>query len=136
MRLKMKPLFSVSPFSVPPANGQGPQKKAIPGQFIAKATTNYPRHCRAEDAAQWMRGKVEVAPTLKLAAATFGVQPAEVKAARERLEQSERKRFGNGGTAILSDSVIEHIVREIGADRIWRAVDKLTSPELSLVAAE
>jgi hypothetical protein len=135
MRLKMKPLFSVPPFSVPPANGQGPQKKAIPGQFIAKATTSYPRHCRAEDAAQWMRGKVEVAPTLKLAAATFGVQPAEVKAARERLEQSERKRFGNGGTAI-SDSVIENIVREVGIDRVWRVVDKLTSPELSLVAAE
>jgi hypothetical protein len=132
----MKSLFGVPPFSVPLANGQGPQKKAIPGQFIAKATTSYPRHCRAEDAAQWMRGKVEVAPTLKLAAATFRVRPAEVKAARERLEQSERKRFGNGGAAILSDSVIENIVREVGVDRVWHVVDKLTSPELPQVAAE
>jgi hypothetical protein len=43
----MKPLFSV-----PPVNGQGPQKKSIPGQFIARATTSYPHNCRAEDAAQ------------------------------------------------------------------------------------
>jgi hypothetical protein len=122
--------------SVPPANGQGPQKKAIPGQFIAKATTSYPRHCRAEDAAQWMRGKVEVAPTLRLAATTFGVRPAEVKAARERLEQSERKRVGNGNNAILSDSAVENTIREIGILRVWYAVKKLTSPKLSLVAAE
>jgi hypothetical protein len=53
------------------------------------------------------------------------------------LEQPERtKRLGNGGTAILSDSVIENIVREVGVDRVWRAVDRLTSPELPLVAAE
>ena len=56
---------------------------------------------------------------------------------RQQLEQSERaKRFGNGGTAILSDAVIENIVREVGVDRVWRVVDKLTSPELPLVAAE
>jgi len=28
-------------FTVPPSNGQGGQKKAIPGQFIARATTSY-----------------------------------------------------------------------------------------------
>jgi hypothetical protein len=122
----------MSLFSAPPSNGQGSQKKAIPGQFIAKATTGYPRNCRAEDAAQWLRGKVEVAPTLKLAAATFGVQPAEVTAARKRLEQRERAKH----VAALSDNAIEHIVREVGVDRVWRAVDKLTSPELPLVAAE
>jgi len=123
----------MSLFSVSPSNGQGSsQKKAIPGQFIAKATTSYPRNCRAEDAAQWLRGKVEVTPTLKLAAETFGVQPAEVTAARKRLEQRERaKHF-----AVLSDNAIEHIVREVGVDRVWRVVDKLTSPELPLVAAE
>jgi hypothetical protein len=32
--------------------------------------------------------------------------------------------------------VIENIVREVGVDRVWRVVDKLTSPELPLVAAE
>jgi hypothetical protein len=127
----MKPLFIV-----PPANGQAPQKKAVPGQFIARATSSYPRNRRAEDAAQWLRGKIEVAPTLKLAAETFGVQPAEVKAARKRLEQSERAKHFNGGSTILSDSVIENIVREVGVDRVWRAVDRLTQPEMSLVAAE
>jgi len=119
-------------FSVPPSNGQGSQKKAIRGQFIARATISYPRNCRAEDAAQWLRGKVEVVPTLKLAAETFGVQPAEVTAARQRLEQRERaKHF-----AVLSDNAIERIVCEVGVDRVFRAVDKLTSPELPLVAAE
>src|SRR5262249_28537787 len=119
-------------FNAPASNGEGSQKKAIPGQFIAKATTNYPRNCRAEDAAQWLRGKVEVVPTLKLAAATFGVQPAEVTAARKRLEQRERAKH----SVALSDNVVERIVREVGVDRVWRAVDRLTSPELPLVAAE
>ena len=51
--------------------------------------------------------------------------------------QERAKRFGNGGTAILSDAVIENInFREVGVDRVWRVVDKLTSPELPLVAAE
>ena len=77
-----------------------------------------------------------VASIARSYAATFGVRPAEVKAAREPLEQSERKRFGNGGAAILSDSVIENIVREVGVDRVWHVVDKLTSPELPQVAAE
>ena len=125
-------------FSVPPANGQGPQKKVIPGQFIARATTSYPRNRRAEDAAEWMRGRVEVVPTLKLAAATFGVQPAEVTAARDRIERRERaKCFANGGSAPgLSDNVVENIVHEVCVDRIWRALDKLTQPEPLLVAAE
>src|SRR5262245_30995266 len=95
-------------FTVPPSNGQGGQKMASPGQFIARATTSYPRNCRAEDAAQWLRGKVEVVPTLKLAAETFGVQPAEVMAARKRLEQRERAKH------LLSDNAIERIVREVG----------------------
>jgi hypothetical protein len=62
---------------------------------------------------------------------------AAVEATHARLEQSKRaRRFGSGSTAVLSDSVIETIVREVGVDRIWRAVDRLTQPELPLVAAE
>jgi hypothetical protein len=38
--------------------------------------------------------------------------------------------------ATLSDAAVERIVAEVGVDRIWRAIDKLTAPELPLAAAE
>jgi hypothetical protein len=109
----------------------------VTGQRIAKATINYAPQQRAADAARWLRGELSIKPTVALAARTFGVSVPLVVEAHERLEQSERaKRFGNGGTAILSDSAIEKLVREVGVDRVWRAVDTLPSPELPLVAAE
>jgi hypothetical protein len=109
----------------------------VTGQHIAKATVNYAPQQRAADAARWLRGELSVKPTVALAARTFGVSVPLVAEARERFEQRERaKRFGNGGTAILSDSAVESLVREVGVERVWRAVDKLTSPELPLVAAE
>jgi hypothetical protein len=37
---------------------------------------------------------------------------------------------------VLSDEVVERIVAEIGIDRIFRAADQLTAPELPLQAAE
>lgn len=40
-----------------------------------------------------------------------------------------------GGTA-LSEDAVERIVVEVGVDRIRRAIDRLTEPELPLVAAE
>jgi len=44
---------------------------------------------------------------------------------------------GNGGSpATLSDAVVEHIVAEVGVERIWRALDKLTQPQLPLQAAQ
>jgi hypothetical protein len=119
----------MSLFNASPVTGQGPQKKTISAQFVAKATTSYPRSQRADDAAQWLRGKAEIIPTLKLAAETFGVQPAEVKAACRRLERRNRPD--------LSDDVVERIVIEIGPERVLKAVDRLTEPPLPfLVAAE
>lgn len=35
---------------------------------------------------------------------------------------------GNGGTATLSDAIVEHIVVEVGVERIWRALDRITAP--------
>jgi hypothetical protein len=122
---------------VPTNGGQAPATPIVTGQRIARATINYAPQQRAADAARWLRGELSIKPTVALAARTFGVSVPLVVEAHERLEQSERaKRFGNGGTAILSDSAIEKLVREVGVDRVWRAVDKLTSPELPLVAAE
>jgi hypothetical protein len=59
---------------------------------------------------------------------------AEQRAQREQAGRT--KSFGNGGITTLSDSVIERIVREVGVDRIWRVIDRLTQPDLPLVAAE
>lgn len=124
-------------------NGQAPvgkTVKTVTGQYLAKATTKgYPAWQRAEDAARWQRGELTIKPTAKLAANVFGVNARQMSAARERLERQERgKRFGANGGSVpgLSDDAVERIVIEIGPDRIWRAVDKITQPELPLVAAE
>jgi hypothetical protein len=108
----------------------------VTGQFIARATVNYAAQQRAADAARWLRGELSIKPTVALAARTFGVSVPLVVAARERCERRQRARRFNGGITTLSDSAIEGIVREVGVDRIWRAVDRLTQPELPLVAAE
>jgi hypothetical protein len=75
---------------------------------------------------------------LKLAAKTFRVSTPLVARARERLERVEQRkqRHLNGGSApTLSDSAVENIVRELGVERIWRAIEKLTQPELPFMAA-
>jgi hypothetical protein len=111
--------------------------KTITGRFIAKATVSYPRWRRAEDAVRWLRGELQIKPTAKQAAEIFHVNAPLMKAARERLDQQERgKRHGNGGAASLSDTTVERIVVSVGPERILRVIDKLTSPELPLVAAE
>jgi hypothetical protein len=121
-------------------NGQAPAAKAVTGQYLAKATVNYPRWRRAEDAVRWQRREVDVKPTAKLAAEVFGTSLHLMKTARARLERHEQgKRHranGGNGTTALSDDAVERIVVEIGPERILRVVDKLTSPEPPLVAAE
>ena len=79
-----------------------------------------------------------IKPTAKLAADVFGVDARRMAEARKRFEQRERaKRHLNGGSVPgLSDDAVERIVAEVGVDRIWRAVDRLTQPQLPLQAAE
>src|SRR5262245_43213593 len=102
-------------------NGRAPATKTVTGQFIARATVNYPPPQRAEDAARWLRGELQIRPTVKLAAETFGVSIPLVVEAREQIERREQgKRHGNGGTTTLSDEAVERIVAEVGIDRIWR----------------
>jgi len=130
----MKPLFSVSP-----SNGQGPQKKAIPAKpikILSGLHLGKVRRCakrgRAQDAAGWILGEVVIIdPTIKLAASLFGISAALV---REQL-QLRAKHHADGNSNGITDDVVERIVAEIGVERIWCAVDKLTSPELPLVAA-
>jgi hypothetical protein len=42
----------------------------------------------------------------------------------------------DSGNDTLSDECVEHFVDEVGVDRIWRALDRLTAPEMPLAAAE
>jgi hypothetical protein len=116
--------------------GQAPAIPIVTGQHIAKATVNYGPQQRADDAARWLRGELSIKPTVALAARTFGVSVPLVVEAREQHERRQHAKRFNGGITVLSDSVIENMVREVGVDRIWRAIDKLTQPELPLVAAE
>jgi hypothetical protein len=127
-----------SPFSkVPTTNGQAPATKAVTGQYLARATVNYPPRRRAEDAVRWLRGQVIIKPTVKLAAKTFGVSVPLVAQARDRLERRARaKHHGNGGTTALSNDAVDHIVAEIGPERVMCSLDRITQPQLPLVAAE
>jgi hypothetical protein len=126
-----------SPFSkAPTTNGQAPATRVVTGQYIAKATVSYPYWYRASDAARWLRGELAIRPTLKLAAEVFGVSVPLVAAARERFERQERSKRHVGGTTALSDSAIDNIVREVGPERVMCSLDRITQPQLPLVAAE
>src|SRR6476620_7250596 len=60
--------------------------KLVTGQRIAKATVGYPPRRRAEDAASWIAGEIQIIPTVKLAAEVFGVSLPPVAEARKRHE--------------------------------------------------
>jgi len=122
------------------SSGQAPAgktAKTITGQYLAKATVNYPARRRAEDAARWLRGQVTIKPTVKLAAETFGVSVPLVAEARDLLEQQERaKRHGNGGATTLSDDAVDRIVVKVGPERVMCSLDRITQPELPFAAAD
>jgi hypothetical protein len=116
---------------------------------LAKTFRTYPKRQRARDAASWIRGEVTVTPTIKLAASVFGISPPLMKAQLDRRRGGDYDRDhrrparagqthgnGSGNASQLSDDVVERIVAEVGVDRIWRVVEKLTQPQLPLQAAE
>ena len=110
--------------------------KTVTGQYISKAV-HYSKADRAWEAALWLRGEATVKPTFQLAARVFHVSVSLVVDASHRLdEQREHGKRNGTGTAVLSDAVIENMVAEIGIDRVWRAVEKLTQPQFPLQAAE
>ena len=127
--------MNYSPSSLPSGNGQG-ARKTISALHISKARKTYFKHQRVVDAAGWVRGEVRVAPTLKLAAAVFGVPLAEIRRLVRWRKQHDLGKQSNGGTTALSDTAIDNIVMEIGPERFLQSIDRLTQPKLPLVAAE
>jgi len=118
------------------ALGQAPAKpiKTISGLHLAKAF-RYPKGRRAQDAAGWIRGEVVVTPTIKLAAAVFGVSPPLVRAQLEL----RAKHHANGNSDApypMTDAALDRLVAAIGADRVLAAIDRATQPQLPLQAAE
>jgi hypothetical protein len=109
--------------------------KTITGLYLAKATRKYPAWRRAKDAVGWLKGEVVIVPTAKLACSVFSVSYPRLKQAQAQLDRNKHHGNGNGAPA-LSDEVVERIVAEVGVERIWRVVEKLTQPQLPLQAAE
>jgi hypothetical protein len=107
--------------------------KTVTGQRIAKATHGYPPLDKGQGRRPLAPGELHIRPTAKSACRVFGVSYRRLKLAQAYL--AERPVNGNGAT-VLSDEVVERIVAEIGIDRIFRAADQLTAPELPLQAAE
>lgn len=131
-------MLTVTP-TPPTSPKQAPTKIVIGGEFLAKATVAYPAWRRAEDAVRWLRGELQIKPTIKLAAEVFGVSFQRLKQAQARIEQRERNKrhaLNGNGTTTLSDSALERLLAEVGIDRVWRAVDNLTQPQLPIAAAE
>jgi hypothetical protein len=98
-----------------PANGNGKTVRVVTGQHIAKAHRRYSPRARAEDAACWIRGEVQVAPTVKLAASVFKISVPLVMKARAVLgdDHGVHAHHGNGnGTTTLSDAAINRIIAE------------------------
>jgi hypothetical protein len=54
---------------------------------------------------------------------------------RQHQQRQAEQRAAERSTSGLSDSAVDNIVREVGVDRVWRAIDRLTQPSQSLVAA-
>jgi hypothetical protein len=124
--------------SVPSALGQAPKPpKVVTGERLAKSSSGYPPWARAEDAARWLRdeGEIRVKPTARLACTVFNVSYPRLKQGQARLSCDKHHVNGNGAAPALSDDVVERIVTEVGVERIWRVVEKLTQPELPLSPA-
>jgi hypothetical protein len=66
-----------------------------------------------------------------------GTAASELAAApRSKAPQRPRQRLLYRSADSLTDADLDRLVAEIGIDRIWRAVEKLTQPPLPFMAAE
>jgi hypothetical protein len=112
--------------------------KLVTAEFLNKAA-HFSKEDRAEFAAGWLRGLVAVKPTLALAALVFRVSTPLIVAARRQLDEHTNgtgtRITGPAISPVISDSVIDNMITELGPDRVWAALDRWTAPELPLVAA-
>ncbi len=70
-----------------------------------------------------------------MACESFDVSYARLKQAQIKLGYRMPKEHVNGNAvAIHSDNEVDRLLAEIGPDRIWRALDRMTQPMRPLVA--
>jgi hypothetical protein len=112
--------------------------EVVTGQRLAKSSVGYPLWVRAEDAARWLSGEVVVQPTAKMACQIFRVSYPVLKQAQALIGQNKPRgdHVDGTGAATLSDDEVVELIAWVGIDRTWRALEKLTQPELPLQAAE
>ena len=65
-----------------------------------------------------------------------GTAITEIASKPRKTPQRKRERLLYRRAGTLTDEEIKRVVVELGCERVLRAVDKLTSPELPLQAAE
>jgi hypothetical protein len=102
-------------------------KQEIP-VFVAGVHSN----CQADPVKQ----KRALRKLLRDLIAFSGSAINDLAAAPRKTPQRNRHRLLYRRADTLSDDEIKTIVVELGPERVLRVVDKLTSPELPLVAAE
>jgi hypothetical protein len=65
-----------------------------------------------------------------------GTAITDLAATPRKSPQRKRQRLLYRRADTLSDDEVKNIVAEVGIERCWRAVEKITQPELPMVAAE
>jgi hypothetical protein len=133
-----------------PISGANGKTRVITAESIAKRRYYFQEE-RDNDAAEWLRRQLDVAPTAKLAAEVFGTTVARVTKARRLLDRRDRLHAGGHRDAgdhhhhhnhngkpvpTPTDREADRLVEWLGAARVLAALDRATEPELPLRAAE
>jgi hypothetical protein len=95
--------------------------ETITGQAIAK-TRRWSQRARANFAARWKLGLINVAPSTKLAAETFGVSVRLVMEEIAYLEAHPPKSNGTGSERDKLDAFVRENLLEV-----WAAIERVTA---------
>jgi hypothetical protein len=120
-----------------PDNGY-PNKKRITGRELAAWTGRAGVLTKVCVAAAVMAGEIEITDlTIAQVGRVLGVKTKQIRAIagltpEQRSGLTNRRRLN--GVGRLSDSMIDDMVAQVGANRLWAALDRATAP--TRVAAE
>jgi hypothetical protein len=94
--------------------------RRISGHTIAKS--RWSPQQRAQIAAQWRRGQVQIAPTTRLAADVFGVSVQLVNAAIAKTTAAPSL---TTQTISIPESERAAVARALGEDQLWKLLEVL-----------